>query len=285
MYYATGCHAALAAYGVKLAAVDGNMFRAFTSKLNPGDVVTWDYPDATGLSKAIQVLTGSPKSHASIYAGKDPRTGQHRLIHNYKDGLGPKDHNGIGYDDLLEQADGANFTAHRPYGVTPKEQRAALAAARSFKPGSSYNYAQLPVQGAYEATKLIPSQRVRGWVRGGLSKLVGNDPRSGVCSTLPYDAYAKAIGPQRAGAAMAGEDLPVSQHRVAVSPASIASSSAMQTVGQYRARGVAPVVPEKLPLHTRILHHASQIADPLLKFQRGVAHAIAPPRIPAPFGK
>jgi hypothetical protein len=233
------------------AEVDPAALEKFYAGLQPGDVINFQAQGADvarkgvrkglmhGLVSApIQKATGSPEHHTAIYVGTDPKTGKPQIVHNYEQ-AGKK---GVQVASLEDFADTTQFRAYRPAGVTPEQAEAAAQEARALAESGATRYSKrnLAAAGLQQLSEKTERPLLRRGFSGAASR-VGEvcDPGTGICSTLPADAYSKSLGKGKAVETFAGKAIPAERAHFSVTPGSIRTSPHLTRVGEY-----APAKPE-----------------------------------------
>ena len=244
-YVLEGAKIAAAMYGVKLSGqADPRALAEFGKRLQPGDVVQFqthggDVAEQSmrkglmhaAISTPIQKVTGSPQHHTAMFAGIDPQTGKLKIIHNYEQG----DKTQITHGHLDDYAHQTSFHAYRPKGITPEMGAAAAGRAAELAAGpSSYAKNNLVAAGVRGVGQKIPFSMGKNVSAGIAASMATHcDPRTGICSALPVDAYTPVVGRQRAVEMMVGHGVPQHQEALAATPASISKSPHMDPLGQY----------------------------------------------------
>ena len=258
-YYPIGQEHALTAYGLyKLSGdVDHEGLHNFAAGLAPGDVINFSAkgPDVMqsgirkglshlGISEPIRAATGSPEHHTALYAGRNA-AGEPMIVHNYEQGNA----NGIMHEPLTNYANRTGFTAYRPRGATPEQGQMAVDRAPQLGKGTTHYSKRNLVAGSGPAVGQRMGRNVPDWLpgSGAIRKAIDSisrrtpaslisencDPGSGICSALPHEAWAPALGNEEAIRQMAGKPLTAQRAQTEISPGTIANSPFLKSVGQY----------------------------------------------------
>lgn len=183
------------------------------------------------ISTPIQKATGSPEHHTAIYVGKDPKTGKMMLAHNFEQA----GKSGVTVEPVERYGRSVKLTAYRPAGVTPEQAAAAAEEAKALAASGQTAYSKRNLVGAGLQTAAGKQEGRVGQALSRAAKVVGKscDPGTGICSHLPVDVYGKHLGREKALEMFAGKQVAPELGHVAVTPATISESRALQRVGEY----------------------------------------------------